>query len=196
MKFDWNIKKAEFVTVGISFVCTLVLATTLGIMEDYFALGTVLLWIVPCALLFYRLNKKQKLERIDGTSKVSLMDIDNSITFDSECRKSGIQPPYDLATAKGKCKCCFVWFLVVFIILISALLSIVAAISSYYWHEFEPVGSMVSVKAYPVTNPNGPTLKMRLNCYGNKVGNQPTLVFEHGGGSNGLAFVAIQDFFS
>lgn len=178
LKFDWNIKKAEFTTVAISSACVLVLATTLGILQDYFALATVLLWIIPCILLFYRLTKKEKLERIDGTSKISLMDIDNSISFDMEARRSGIQPPYDLSTSKGRCKCCFVWFLVLFIIAISITMSVIAAISSYYYHEFEPVGEIVSVRAYPASKPqNKQEINMRLNCYGTREENKHILVF-------------------
>lgn len=97
------------------------------------------------------------------------MEIDNSVAFDVESRKSGIEPPYDLSTSKGRCKCCVVWFLVLFIICVSIVISVIAAISSYYYHEFEIIGTSVLVKAYPRSKVDDKKqINLRLNCYGER----------------------------
>lgn len=132
MTFNWNIKKTLFVAVAIELVCTLILTICYGILKDFVAMATVLLWIIPFSLLFYTLKKQRKLERIDGGSKISLIEIDQSVTFDVENKRSVVEPPYDTSTCKGKFKCCCIWFLVVFLGILLILVSIVASISTYY----------------------------------------------------------------
>lgn len=66
-------------------------------------------------------------------------------------------------------------------------LAVNSVVEAYNLRSYQVIGKLVEVPVYPVSQPNGPTINMRINCFGNANG-KPTFLFEHGGGANGLAF--------
>ena len=196
MTLDWNIKKGLLVFVvlcGMGFLC---LSICYGIIGDYLSLGIVILWGLPLSCQLYVLRKRIKPERINASGKVSLFSMDSGATLDLD-RPIAVEAPYDINTKRGKAKCFFVWFLLVFISMTVVEMAVVVAINTYYVQGFPTLGTLKEVSVKPRIQPSGERISMRLNCFGRKLNiSSPTILFEHDEGSNGLAFAAIQDLLS
>lgn len=70
-----------------------------------------------------------------------------------------------------------------------------SALEAYNIRNYGVVGALISVPVYPISQPDGPQINLRIKCTGDTSG-KAIFVFEHGGGANGFAFEEIQELLS
>lgn len=160
-----------------------------GVASEFIAMGITIVWLLPTAYMVYLLT------RPTGLLPLSSQRAESSVLSEEmpEFRKSAEKEVYSLETHRGRCKCCVLW--AYFLLLAVAAVAIAAnsVVEAYSLRKYEVVGRLVEVPVYPLSQPAGPAIKLRINCIGNTSG-KATFLFEHGGGANGLAFQAVQDF--
>lgn len=188
---ETRFKKLVEVTAVLLLVCSLVACISYGIASEIVAMVITLLWLLPNSYLVYVAYRKPDIRPLSeqkGSSVLSDELPDNFSHLNN-------QVVYDLDKHAGRCKCCTMWSYLILLALACFLIALNSIIEAYNLKKYEVQGQLVTVRVYPISQPDGPQINLRINCVGSANG-KSTFLLEHGGGSNGLAFAGVQELLS
>lgn len=184
---ETNFKRLLICYSLLNLVCSIVATVAYGVASEFVAMIITILWLVPNGYFTYLVFRKPVVKTLMDSKSSSVLSDEPPNNF----ANLEVESIYDTQTHAGRCKCCALWAYFLLLGVICLLIAINSSVEAYNQTKYEVRGKLVNVKVYPVSKPDGPEIRMRINCIGNANG-KATFLFEHGGGANGLSFQGIQ----